>query len=422
MTGYSFTPATSSPFVRDFVRWRELSSDAALEYGETLAMVTLAALAGGRLRIPIRQIPWPIACNLYALILGPSTISRKSNSLQATEDLIRSVMPSALMAQPGSPEGLVEDLARHETQGAVLVMDELSWWFSAMKNRAHLKDMPGYLMRAYDGASIAHRNKSKMVKGERVEDEVMVRRPVLTIAAGATPERLAMVSTKGDTEDGWWPRWIVCWPSSRPPLQPLSAPDGDVTAQSGLTERLRAMNERLGTGKAALLTPDAWRVAQERVGQIEEMILSDPENSAIYSRADLRVFKVAALLALANDAVNDGPIMVQENDVEEASILCMRWLEDARRLMDKLGQDEFENNLNRALVYAQTRGPVLARRVVTNAIRVRAKLFQEIEESLIERALIERFEVKNVAYWRVIEPDETLLKTKVSDLLSRMEG
>ncbi len=393
---YSFEPATANAFVREFIRLREGTNDAPLEYAEAHAIGTLAAIAGPRLTIPVRQKPRPIACNLFVVIVGPSTIARKSDVQEHTHHLLKEIVPGHLIEAPGSSEALIQDLSSHQETGGVLFVDELAWWFAAAKRKTYLSEMKGYVMRAYDGSPLSRRNRAKLQKGRdgmmnRAEDADVADEPCLTILGTSTPERLAQVSSREDIDDGWWPRWIIVWPESRPPLRPMGPPDGAILElRAGVAARLQKVDGRLAGGVQALLTPQAWDTANKIFEALETRAVEEPDVAAFVSRMELRVLKVAALLALADDLAGRGNVIVQEGHVTDADRLCTRWLTDARRFAESVGLNEFEYSLNqawRALIRMKgRRGP---RRDIARAAHVQARVLDEIEKTLVDRGAIE---------------------------------
>jgi len=410
---YKFVPATSSLFVERFVQWRAMANDAALEYAEAHGIVTLAAVAGPRLRIPIREKPRPLACNLFVVLVGPSTLARKSDVQNHTQVQLQEVVPNCLIESPGSSEGLVQDLASHETIGAVLFVDELAWWFSAVKRKTYLSEMKGYVMRAYDGSTISRRNRSRKKRTaagevEVVEDCDLAQEPCLSILGTSTPERLAQVSTMEDIDDGWWPRWIIVWPDGRPPMRPMGPPDhaADVLRQE-LSDQLKKIETRLGQGVQAILTGEGWLLANEAFRRMEQAAEKDPEFGPFISRMELRLLKVAALLALADDCDGRGNVRVEEHHVLQAEMLSERWLGYARKFTSLVGLNEFEYALNRAWLALKRGGGKAPRRDVARAAHVSARVMDDIERTLEDRGMIEVLEVhtqgRSRKEWKALE-------------------
>ncbi len=432
---YFFYPVTQNAFVARYVAWRKASSDAPLEYAETLAVAALSGITGKRLQLHIRQIPRPVNCNLYVALVGPSTLGRKSNSIDACmELLVRVGMSQSMLLEPGSPEGLVQDLERHD-KGSILEIDELAAFMKKIKTANHMKSMHGYLLSAYDGKTIALRNKAKPTgkDGELKEDSVVAVNPALTLLAAATPDRLTGVSGPDDLEDGWWPRWALCWPQRLPPRQDMDMNDsGQDSLRDALVIELRRMHERLGDGMNAFLNEEARVLAAQYARDLEEMIETDEQYGSLYGRADIRLFKVAALLALASPQTEKGPIEIRAENVEDSYGLVRRWLYDAKLLMEKLGTDQDEMMVQRAYKWAKQHGPVVRRYSVHQAMHFKARIFDDLEKTLKDRNLIEVVEVGRHQCWALTDvddepPNETVsveidprLKSQVDELLSRM--
>jgi len=392
---YKFVSATSNEFVERYIVWRASTNDAPLEYAEAHAVATLAAIAGPRMRIPLREKPRPLACNLNIVLVGPSTLSRKSDVQSHTQVQLQNLIPEAILNAPGSAEGFVQDLARHQERGAVLFIDELAWWFAGIKRKTYLAEMKGYVMRAYDGSTISRRNRSKTRHdGEgtalAVEDCDLAEEPCLSIFGTSTPERLAQVSTMEDVDDGWWPRWIIVWPEGRPPMRPMGPPDAAVEVlRSEIAAELRAIDERLGAGVQAFLNEHAWQAANGAFQRMEQASLDEPEFGPFISRMELRLLKLAALLALADDARGRGNVHVDEHHILGAEVLCDRWLAYARRFSRHVGLNEFEYALNKAWAALTRSGGKAARRDVARAAHVPARVMDEIERTLEDRGMIE---------------------------------
>jgi NrS-1 polymerase HBD domain len=106
-------------FVSQYIELVSVRTDAAHEYAEAGALLLLAmATPGVRARLNI--FPGGLGTNLYLLVLGRSTRSRKSTVLRATTDLIeRSHLALNLLPDKMSPEAFIEQMAAREGRGAL---------------------------------------------------------------------------------------------------------------------------------------------------------------------------------------------------------------------------------------------------------------------------------------------------------------
>lgn len=389
---YSFTSVTQSTFVQQFIEYRDLTSDAPLEYAEVLAVGLLSAVAGSRLRISLQYTARTLKPSLYILLLGPSSVYRKSNSLEHAEAMVEIGWTDRIITTPGSPESLVQQLSTHE-QGACWFHDELAPWFKSLKAKPYLADMRGYLLRAYDGSQVSRQLRTKKTKNGEVDDVDVAREPALTIMAASVPDRLMEASSQGDIDDGWWPRWIICWPQSRPPLRaPGPLDPRAVNLKNTIGKVLHQLDMRLGAGAMAELSAAAWEESQRLSLEMQDLILKDENNGAFYSRADTRIFKIAALLATTDDLEGSGRITVEAHHIADAAALVHRWLKDAIRFGESVGMNDFENQCSRALACVQREeaaGRQCERRIVHQRIKGRSRDIEEIGHALEDRGYIE---------------------------------
>jgi hypothetical protein len=383
---YAFTPATNSSFVNDYIKWMAQVTDASSEYTEAAALAVLSAVVGGRLRVPVSVLPKPIPCNLYVALLGASTNSRKSTVMRWARHLVEEITEDVLIDEPGSPEALVQELQQRELEGAAMFVDELTWWFSAVKSKLHMADMRGFVMRAYDGDKISRRNRTKKVQGVSFEDRDVVSNPALTIFSAATPDKLGNISVVSDIEDGWWPRFALIWPTHFPPEKPLSAPSPvAISLQASITAHLQAAHERVAQGIKAQFMDESWDAYEE---YRRSLIASRPEDEPIFARSDLRVIKVAALLALMDNLLGAGDIVVQRKHVLDATILVMRWLQSSLKFAAIVGETEFENQCRKALAALERLGGSAPVRDIYRAIHVDARRMDLLERTMHERGMI----------------------------------
>ncbi len=402
---YDFTPATSSTFVLNYIEYREATSDAPLEYAEVLALGLLSAVAGPRLRVPVRQTARPLHTALYILLLGPSSVYRKSNSLEHAEAILETVNPDCIMTEPGSPERLVQDLALHAETGACWFKDEFAPWFRATKTKPFMGDMRGYMLRAYDSASVSRQLRTKKTKAGAVVDSDIAKEPALTVMGGSVPERLMEASSQDDILDGWWPRWIICWPQSRPPIQLVGKRDPRVDGlRNEVCNKLYLLHVRLGDfGIQAHLNDGAWDAVGKHSLRLTQAAIDDEENGAFYARAELRIFKIAALLAVMDDLEGKGNCAIHDYHIDEAAALVDRWLKDAIRFAAMVGRNEFEAGVDRAWQALKRRRGEALRRDIARVSHVKSRDMDEIERTLEDRGLIEVIADVRSKVWKAVK-------------------
>jgi hypothetical protein len=103
----------SHGFLRRYVEYATERTDANVAYH----------LAGGLMllsqAVPIDySMPWgsPVYGNVYSMVVGGSSKSRKTSALNIAARLLQDALPSSLQETPGSQEGLIESLRREAKQ------------------------------------------------------------------------------------------------------------------------------------------------------------------------------------------------------------------------------------------------------------------------------------------------------------------
>src|SRR5262249_1949893 len=107
---YRFASAfPAEHFVSHFIAYAAQRTDAAHEYHEATALILLAS-ATPNVRAPLAQYADGLPTNLYLIIIGDTTKSRKSTSKNIGRDLQHCVIPDSLLADQASPEAFIEQL------------------------------------------------------------------------------------------------------------------------------------------------------------------------------------------------------------------------------------------------------------------------------------------------------------------------
>ena len=143
-------------FIPDFVKWAGMKSDVPPYALKAAALIALSLSAGDTVTVP-RLVGGddPIHLNLYILIVGPSTVARKTTTL----NLVRGILPvnahtgQRYIATIGdtSKEAFTRSSAEAgKTMSPVLYsVDEAAGVFGATKAAGYLKGFDKVLMAAY---------------------------------------------------------------------------------------------------------------------------------------------------------------------------------------------------------------------------------------------------------------------------------
>ena len=207
----------------------------------SLAVVATATRRRARLRMAFGDV-WP---NIFAALLGASSVFHKSTVMSAGRDLLlRAQLTDLIVPSLPTSEGLINRL---ENKPAGLIFrDEIGTLFGShqVKYLALLKQdlMALYECKPY-GREMAQRG------------EVTVNEPFLSILGTTTPTRFFDTVSHGDWHDGFLVRWLIALPDAPPDL------DGEPGL---LTEELDKRGYRLSMALAELSRSSATDFAIDK--------------------------------------------------------------------------------------------------------------------------------------------------------------
>ena len=387
------SPCPPDHYLSQWVAYAQARTDAAPEYHEAAALVLLAAATPG-VRARLAPYPGGLPTNLYILMIGDSTTSRKSTSLGFGRDVQSVAMRDSLCADHFSPEGFIEFLAARGPNSTTLYVDEFAELLGKIHHAKHMAGLRGLLLTVYGGDSYTYRRHSKNNKGTRHEDIDHIERPHLSILGATTPTVFDTLDGS-DLDNGLLPRFAIVMPTRKTERRPFYA-----TAPETESRRryLIAWAARLHEWSAARVAHGAVR------GGVLECIDSyaieiesacsgptmTPRERLMLQRLLPMTVKVAMLIAAGHPGVPDGPttLHVSMADAEAAVTIARRWQRDAIRFAGHIGESQFERTLQRCLAIVQGRR-IVQRGVIARNAHVDAKTLDNIRDTLIDRELIE---------------------------------
>lgn len=395
-------------FVERYIEWASNLGDAATQYHQAGAFTILSALLSGRVTLPTSF--GTIVPNLWFMILGDTTLTRKSTAMELAIDLVMEVDDDCVMATDGSVEGLLQQLEARPKRPSIFLRDEFSGLLEMMVKRDYYAGMAEVLTKLYDG---------KMQKRVLRKETVTVRDPVLLILAGGIRTRVTGLLTHEHVSSGFIPRFIfITAESDTERLQPLGPPTERVLGNRGaLVEEMEGILEHYGTARSvhikavgqtakqavawrASLTPEAWA----RYNQLEaDLVKSGLESeqpdlmTPLYDRLAKSTLKSAVLLAAARQR-GDG-VQVEVQDIVHAIRYAEQWRAYAIEIVNGIGKSVWERDLDRILT-AIVKRPGISRSQLMQSYHLNAKTADLVFATLEQRGQITvtRFGAKQVYY------------------------
>lgn len=314
-----YTPALPpNHFVSRYVEYAGMLTDAAPEYHEAAALVLLAAMTP-TVRINLATFPGGLPTNLYTVLVGESSRSRKSTAQQIAAGLAERLIDDVLLPDRMTGESAIRQLAVRSGKSALWMRDELGLAIAEMYQVGYMSALDALLLSLYSGQTFRYTT---------VEGQFTVENVHLNIFGSATPESFAAVGSRA-ISSGLLPRFGVVYPAVVPPSRPPQAVTPDQEAiRYALHQTLRNVQletSRPGGPREVTFKPSALATLAE--------LDADLSKQRLTARLSVAAFKVAALLTLAEHEWE-----VEHVDAVAASIIVRRWAAGAMRLREHLGR------------------------------------------------------------------------------------
>lgn len=389
--------ALPNTFINQYKDWASAATDAVEDYHELSAFILLSSVLAGYVRLETsygEMIP-----NLWGLILGDSTLTRKTTAMRMAMDLLNEIDNEVILASDGSAEGLLTGLATRPGRTSIYFKDEVSGFFDSINRKDYLAGMPETLTHLYDVPTVFTRRLRKEV--------IVVQRPVFIFFGGGIQERVYEVVREEYVLSGFIPRFLVVSGKADMERLKMTGPSDPIgqTAKAQIREHLADLYEnyrlrvdvKIGTQTTkiekpvdAYLTTDAWA----RYGEIEMQMVTEASESPLrmlalptFERMSRSMLKMATLIAASRQKPVEGTIQVEVSDVLVAAYYIKRWGKHTIDLLYNCGRSVQEKTLQR--IQAEiARNPGILRSRLMQTFRLQKRDMDDIMGTLIDRGLV----------------------------------
>lgn len=349
--------ANYTTFVERYIAWATSLGDAAVPYHQAAAFMILSSLLAGSIRLPTSF--GNIMPNLWFMILGDTTLTRKSTAMGVATRIIDEVNEDILLATDGSVEGLMQSLEIRPGKPSLFLRDEVAGLIEAMLHKDYMAGMAEAFTKLYDGETM-----KRVLRRETIT----VRDPCLLFFAGGIKTRVQSLLTLDHIASGFVPRFIfVTAESDVARLQPLGPPtDSNLEERAHLVDELQELYEHYVRtqeitlkGKVidisnahweAQLTQEAWL----RYNQLEATLLYAGVNAdqpdimtPVYDRLSKSILKAAVLIAATRQ--REDTLVVELRDLLLAIKYGEGWRDFANEVINGIGRTANEVLMQRIL-------------------------------------------------------------------------
>ena len=387
--------AFNNTFVEDYITWASYRTDAAKQYHEVCAFIVLSSLMSDAVFLPTDQTK--ITLNLWALILGDTTLTRKTTAIKYAISMLRRTDENLFLATDGTYEGIVSELQKSEGRSKIFYRDEFSGWLASTKKQYQsglLEDMT----KLYDNDSIKRVLSNKTIQ---------VDNPIVNFLCGGAKARTLEALSHEHILSGFLPRFMIVQAdtpdkSKRKRLGPPKRLSGK--RQGALESKCKALRHFYGStivateGKAVVekkkifkadLTPEAW----DKNGDIADMMIDfglvqEHKESMVpmMDRLATSGLKMATLLAALR---MEDKVIVGIKDILHAFYYIDKWSDHTVAIVTNIGLTLSEKTINKALsIIRQEDGAVIKYAILSRKLKVGKKTLDELLDTLESRSLI----------------------------------
>ena len=395
-------------FIDQYKEWAAASTDAPTVYHELGAAMLLSATLADCIKIPTN---WgTIVPNLWGLILGDSSLARKSTAMTMVTDIINTIDEETILATGGTAEGILSGLSARPYKGSILYMDEVSRLFDEINRKDYLAGFPETLTLLYDSPAIL----SRMLR----KDTITVTHPVFMFFGGGIRDKVYELVNESYITSGFLPRFLVVSGDADLTTMRLTGPptESNIDKRNTIVDKLKESHVQytkfgaiLGNAlsvpvkQEAVLTTGAW----EMFGQIEMTMTETANESGIktmavptFIRMSFSLLKLATLLAAVRQEPVDNKFQVDKPDLINAARYIQKWGHYSVELLHNAGRTQSEHSLQKVLTYVN-RKPGVTKSEIMQQYKFWARDIDNILETLLQRGDIRVKKERGLRIWPI---------------------
>lgn len=362
--------ATEPPdsVINDYKEWAVEATDAVEEFHELACTMLMSALLSGGLFLTVgydKIIP-----NLWGLLLGDSTLTRKTTAMKMAMEFLADAERGMVVATDGSAEGLLTAIAARPGKVSVYFKDEITGFIDSINRKDYLAGMPEVLTQLYDVPPFYTRPLRK--------ETITITNPVFIFFGGGIREKMYQLLNENFILSGFLPRFLVV--NGDADLSKLR-PTGPLVPELGLKrrvlqERFSELYQAYSQGTQleipdantsitihdrteVTLTDDAWTFYQT----LEMQLAKEASESAIpiiaqptFGRLAISTLKMGMLFAAARQIPDkEKQIKVELTDVQAAAWYTQKWGRHTVDLIQNVGHSAPQRLIEKVLRHIQRR-------------------------------------------------------------------
>ena len=406
-------------FINVVDSWMSGLSDTYYEYRVSSALWLLSALTQGKGCVAMKQ--GTIHPNLYILLLGQSTKSRKSTAIKKIKPIFEAATDGSLYNDDPTIEGYLEMLAKNPVQN--FIRDEVA----GLMAKYHKKYNDGIFdleCNVYDGDSV---RKIKAAGRDKEPKEYIIKDPYVTHLYATTPDKYSSVMSMEDFMCGYGYRLLYSFPTYAKARMDNDIEDNeDAKAWAEVSYRTKLLYKRYQEAakfkftmtKGAIKLYNDIGINLEDAG---EALHNEQLDSAI-GRAQDNILKLAMLIEVGKDTPSHE---ITEESISIASLMMLDfYLPSFMQIMDRILSDVKTNKIEKAISVIRRMGGNCTRSsLIQNGHFTKKECDEVVEAMVIGNILLEKKikETKTLTYILTTESKTLEMhSTELTDMFSTL--
>lgn len=310
------------PFEQLYVEWAKEITDAPEVYHQAVARLVLSCVVNRKVWLPFG--PEKLFPNLYMLIIGPSTLKRKSWSVKLGRKFIREIYPDFEIQETSSRQAFISEYARKDRvplSAGLIHIDELKGFVDRVKTGGWHQGFFQDLATFYAGERF-HRRRGVT---EKEKEEFHIESPFLNIAACCSFDWLSQSVEMSDLLGGFFSRFLWIVDNEKVSFIKTHPSPGDPQKYNLLLQKLYRINEYQGEmmiSKEADEIYDAW-VQEWRIKNQGGQWDSNYDR-LIYIAQKLALLHALSRIEATRDELTNPPLFIYPDDIKPAIQFVMR--------------------------------------------------------------------------------------------------
>lgn len=391
-------------FVVEYKKWGEAVTDAPMQYHELACFIALSALVSGGLEIETsfgEVIP-----HLWGLVLGESTLTRKTTAMRMAMDIVTALDEELILAHDGSPEGILKQISTRPKKVSILYRDEVAGLFEAFTKKDYMAGLPETFTLLYDVPKRLPRALSK--------ETIVVSEPYFIFFGGGIRDKVHSLLTEDFVTGGFIPRFLVVsgednmdrWRPIGPPTAETQSLKAKVVEEMGelkvmynLGAEMEVAGQLITVPKKvrAVLTPEAWEYSAQTERRLLDAAKESPFSTVAvptFQRMAVSLLKMGTLVATTRRDYEGNQLTVEKADLEQAAWYIQRWGKYMIELITQAGKPHSEKEIEKVyrMIY---REPGILKSDLMRRNHLTTSKLKDIMDTLIDRGLVDVNRVGN---------------------------